>query len=272
MLFKYLPIERIDALEKLKIRFSPLQSLNDPYESMPSFNIEDLVEAVVKNNNQQLDEIWEKTPDVEKTSENKILLYKEKYNLEQNTRKSLTSEAIKDNLINLFGDTYGVLSLSRSNKSLLMWSHYASSHCGFVIGFDENNDFFHQSTIEGKVTNPYSVKYSDQKITVDLDAENMIEKILCHKSLEWSYEQEERVFRGFMNNQNSTGALDNFGNDIILHDIPPEAILAVYIGARATKETENRIKKAVIVHNLRCKVLKSRIANHEYRIEFYDNP
>ena len=85
MLFKYLPIERIDVLEKLKIRFSPLQSLNDPYESMPSFNIEDLVEAVVKNNNQQLDEIWEKTPDVEKTSENKILLYKEKYNLEQNT-------------------------------------------------------------------------------------------------------------------------------------------------------------------------------------------
>lgn len=32
MLFKYLPAERIDVLENLRIRFTPLLSLNDPFE------------------------------------------------------------------------------------------------------------------------------------------------------------------------------------------------------------------------------------------------
>ncbi|WP_052132451.1 DUF2971 domain-containing protein [Vibrio variabilis] len=32
MYFKYLPAERLDVLQNLKIRFSPLSELNDPYE------------------------------------------------------------------------------------------------------------------------------------------------------------------------------------------------------------------------------------------------
>ena len=39
MLFKYLPAERIDVLENLKIRFSPLGSLNDPFEAQPLIDL-----------------------------------------------------------------------------------------------------------------------------------------------------------------------------------------------------------------------------------------
>ena len=35
MLYKYVEEDRVDILEKLKIRFSPFTSLNDPFEAYP---------------------------------------------------------------------------------------------------------------------------------------------------------------------------------------------------------------------------------------------
>ncbi|EPJ44297.1 MAG: hypothetical protein OFPII_35920 [Osedax symbiont Rs1] len=39
-------------------------------------------------------------------------------------------------------DMYGILSMTERIDNLLMWSHYADSHTGFVIGFDPSHDFF----------------------------------------------------------------------------------------------------------------------------------
>ena len=40
MFFKYMPSIRIDVLRNLKIRFSPFESLNDPFEALPLFDSE----------------------------------------------------------------------------------------------------------------------------------------------------------------------------------------------------------------------------------------
>ncbi|EQM49643.1 hypothetical protein D051_4091 [Vibrio parahaemolyticus VPCR-2010] len=34
----------------------------------------------------------------------------------------------------------GYLSLSKTNKNILMWSHYAQNHEGFVLGFDSEQN------------------------------------------------------------------------------------------------------------------------------------
>ena len=43
----------------------------------------------------------------------------------------------------------GILSLSKSNKNITMWSHYANEHKGlaFELRVDEDYDFFHGSVI-----------------------------------------------------------------------------------------------------------------------------
>jgi len=49
MLYKYLPVERIDVISNLKVRFSPLKSLNDPFESLPLIDVGDIVDVTVKD-------------------------------------------------------------------------------------------------------------------------------------------------------------------------------------------------------------------------------
>ncbi|WP_297480123.1 DUF2971 domain-containing protein [uncultured Photobacterium sp.] len=123
MIYKFLPQERIDVLQHLKIRYTPLTSLNDPFESIPLFKLDDLRYKYIK----------------------KTL---SKFNLSEDETIKLVDDKIKvmpDNIrkkiISGLGDSFGVLSLSRSRHNLLMWSHYAQSHTGFVIGFDETHKF-----------------------------------------------------------------------------------------------------------------------------------
>jgi len=42
----------------------------------------------------------------------------------------------------VLSEAFALLSLARSNSNIIMWSHYASQHTGFVIGLDSTSDFF----------------------------------------------------------------------------------------------------------------------------------
>jgi len=103
-----------------------------------------------------------------------------------------------------------------------MWSHYADSHRGFVIGFDDENLFFHQQTPR-TVSPLMQVHYSLKRPVVpqfeDL-AENLHETVFLTKSEQWSYEEELRMFA----QPKSANLLrkDNRGFDLYLFDLPPE--------------------------------------------------
>ena len=45
-------------------------------------------------------------------------------------------------LLKHINDTYGIFCLSTSRENLVMWSLYADSHKGMVVGFDGNHPFF----------------------------------------------------------------------------------------------------------------------------------
>ena len=134
MLYKYLPSDRIDVLEKLKIRFSPLKSLNDPYEVLPSIDVTTETETSLENIYQEIDEAWKDFPIKDRTE-------RKRQELRDAAKQVFTSQfnnnILSSNLADTLGDSFGILSLSRSNSSLLMWAHYASEYKGYVIGFDE---------------------------------------------------------------------------------------------------------------------------------------
>ena len=88
---------------------------------------------------------------------------------------------------------YGVLSLSERKDSIAMWTHYAASHTGFVIGFDTGTTFFNRALAENKL-NPVRYEMERVGLTRGLPDKPWIkaDAIFQTKSPDWAYEAEWR--------------------------------------------------------------------------------
>ena len=116
ILYKYVMPDRIDILQKGRIRFTQADALNDPFEINPCIL-----------------EFMDGAKEYAST----------KYKGPPLTREQIEIYARQEAgrfLKRLFPD-YLILSLSRRNNSRLMWSHYAACHHGMVLGFDSSNPF-----------------------------------------------------------------------------------------------------------------------------------
>ena len=268
MLFKYLPSERVDVLENLKIRFSPLKSLNDPFEAQPLIDLSverDQQAKVIAN---KLESLWENTAEHERTEENRAWLEKEKEQLLLNLNEMTNPFNLGQELMTLLSDNLGVLSLSRTCENLLMWSHYAQEGKGFVIGFDDKHDFFNQPDLLGNRTNPIPVIYTNKRSHIVLREKSYYEKLLCEKPRNWAYEEEERVFRTFFDKSASAG-FDPLGMSIILTGIPKEVIKCIYLGYNVSNELEGEILSAIAANKISCCILRAKVSTTEYKVEFY---
>lgn len=94
------------------------------------------------------------------------------------------------------------LCLSKEPLSVLMWSHYADSHCGYVVGIDteiagfENSNECVITAGEGDIS--YYSNRKKELLHVDENSINdkeIIKKILLNKSIHWEYEQETRIIK-----------------------------------------------------------------------------
>lgn len=267
MLYKYLPLERIDVLENLTIRFSPLMSLNDPFECRPLIDMKNEKKALIEELSNDLNTLWAETSEEEKTVENQHILENAKRELADRINAKTDSYIVGQELMSRLGDNFGVLSLSRTDSSLLMWTHYASDGKGIVLGFDDEHSFFKQRNMKGEITRPIPVVYSGKRRKVIPGEDRYYEKLLCEKPLDWSYEEEERLFRTFLTKSDSVGK-DHYGQDIVLSDLPKEAIKAVYVGYRADENTYERVLAAIKANRIECIVYSSSICNDEYKIKF----
>ena len=76
---------------------------------------------------------------------------------------------------NIYIDKYKILSLSKSNKNILMWSHYAQKHNGIVLGFDFNKDKAIYKRLQ-------PVKY-DKELKITKDFFNRLFKYLINDAI-----------------------------------------------------------------------------------------
>lgn len=261
MLFKYLPIERLDVVEKMRIRFSPLKSLNDPFESRPLIKP---TEELLQHNTEtfsQFDDLFNNLPSEEKTSENKALIEKEKERYKDNISPAKLGDgfmSVLDSTTNL-----GILSLCRNNSSLLMWSHYASENKGYVIGFNKEHSFLNQQAPNGETVKPTPIIYSTKRPQNDMHDQNLFH----NKPLEWAYEEEERLTINHYNRHGSREK-DPFGMDVILTEIPKGAISSIYLGCNSSDDTKQKIKSYLKNHNVCVPVYKAFMSETEYKLEF----
>lgn len=98
---------------------------------------------------------------------------------------------------------YGIIAMSCRWNSILMWSHYANSHKGFCVGFNElklRNSFHPLPVAVGKVQYKSNFPEIKPKVSKNIDdpkiMANLFEKTHI-KSIYWRYEREYRIMSNF---------------------------------------------------------------------------
>ncbi|HEY6436324.1 MAG TPA: DUF2971 domain-containing protein, partial [Ignavibacteriaceae bacterium] len=224
-LFKYIHPDRTDFLKNGSIRFSTPKSLNDPFELKPQVSASKISEIISKS--------------IPAALHHKINLEKINEDLTLRIYKGM--------------EELGILCLTESDENLLMWAHYANSHQGFVVEFDEKNDFFkcryNNDNPVGRLTR---VKYTDTRPVIDLTNIEVVKSLpetIITKSKEWSYEQEWRFVLPI---KNADKIIKNGSEIIYLFNYQKSSIKSITFGCMTSKE-----KKSEIIE-----IIKS---SHEYK-------
>ncbi|MTD33067.1 DUF2971 domain-containing protein [Paludibacterium denitrificans] len=211
-LYKYRPLDggegekwSLAILEKSEFWFASAPTFNDPFDC----NLSEVLQHSEKDYEAYLTESG-------LTPEQKSNIYMRM----AEDPSYIRNKAIKnrEKVIN----SKGILSLSCNYDQILMWSHYASSHTGMVIGLDllEDPEFF---------VTPLRVSYVDEYEPLDYfaDQKGTIEKNITTKSLSWAYEEEMRIFK------------KSFGT----HSIVRQAIKTIHFGCKTPDEKMHEIIK-----------------------------
>lgn len=188
--YKYLPMspDSLKVISEGTIKFSSPVEFNDPFDCSPDTDIKKHLEY------------FSKRKDLLKIAGNKMGLSPAKRI--QNKKimlKNIERAASKEDYGAEIARQTGICSLSREPLNLLMWAHYAKNHTGFVVEFsipqsvecttNEVNEYLLKCLL------PLKVIYSEDKPIIDPSDDNdtNINKQFLTKSIDWEYEQEERV-------------------------------------------------------------------------------
>ncbi|WP_243688333.1 DUF2971 domain-containing protein [Geotalea toluenoxydans] len=181
--------------------------------------------------------------------------------------KKMSPANIGFELMDRVNKCLGILSLSRTFTNLLMWSHYANNHTGFVIGFDDSHEFFYQETYQGLSSRPNNVNYTSQRSMTCVGDHDYYEKLLCEKSIDWAYEEEVRIFRLFTDETKIAG-VDPAGHPVFLVNLPKDALKSIYLGAHTDESLRRKIFAAINKNGLKVELYDMRMSKLRYELEW----
>ncbi|MCM1108892.1 MAG: DUF2971 domain-containing protein [Clostridium sp.] len=169
-------------------------------------------------------------------------------------------EAVFIKLINTYTSCF-----SKNNNNFLMWSHYANSHRGIVLGFDMSTQPFVDDP-------PIQINYSHQKSGFeDVEEKGIwtdIKNVLTKKHHIWEYEQEYRYFFDGQNKKQNIIWYDHNDNPVI--KLSENAIVDVYLGCKTPLEQKKQIQKIVSndAKNKNIKLHHSRLDEKKFSLIF----
>jgi hypothetical protein len=226
ILYKYFP-KHINFFESGMVRFTQRTALNDPFELLPACSV---VKTVLHDSDSNIE-----IP----------------HNIDIDYVESL--EGL---------NSFGIFCLTEDKRNLLMWSHYASDHKGYVVGFDVSHPFFsthgYFSTEENDSV--HRVIYSDFRANQPKESKDWF----IQKSNAWMYEKEHRVIRrlyeadcikelteegSFERTREAISLRKQLSEPqfICLFEIPPEAVKSVVFGAKMDEEFKRSMQG--LIHN-----------------------
>ena len=178
-IYKYVTQDRVDVLSRKRIRFTPPPFFNDPFEASPVLNFD--IEP----------EEWLRIGEVERERQGLPQEFVDRVSDPEQMARHMPT--VLDCMVGMFQGMAGVLSLTERPDNLVMWAHYADQHRGFVIGFDSKHPWFEASDAF-RVNVLAKVRYANDRPSKGLKTLTLEDTYLT-KSLDWSYEEEWRMFR-----------------------------------------------------------------------------
>ncbi|SKB62677.1 Protein of unknown function [Parapedobacter luteus] len=144
----------------------------------------------------------------------------------------------------------GVLALSSKHDNILMWSHYSFNHIGLCLGFD----FSKEDSILNKCKKVrYQTHYEDIWSWLHTD-EEIVEKILFTKSIEWQYEDEYRIVK----------------DEVGFEYFKSESLQEVVFGCRMNESDKKEIVDICLSNGLNPKFRQTEIDLKRYKLNTVD--
>jgi len=269
ILYKYLSPGRISVVEDRLIRFTQFADLNDPFEAnlkvekgLGDANLQFYVSEARRLQtavslisqvgfdrfvDDALAKLWPTSRRnlMEKHSSTPLPLKETEMTLISDLIDLYAGQLLFERSVDIFSHysyllkdiPIGVLSLSATWSSTLMWSHYADSHQGFIVGFTANDRLLWSDAFK-LPRGPSAVTYGSHVFTM-LDIEpSKIQDVYFYKSSEWAYEQEWRTIRRL---DRSDSIIDREPFPIHLFRFNSHAISEIVLGHRIHKDIREKL-------------------------------
>jgi hypothetical protein len=140
----------------------------------------------------------------------------------------------------------GVLCLSRSANQALMWAHYADSHKGMLIEFDDTHSAFSRRRSdqdEFGFLRPVAYSATRPELNMQvLEADQLFEVFALTKADQWRYEEEVRLIWPL---DSADRTISTPAGVISLLSCPQSAIRSVTLGCKATDATLEAVRDVV---------------------------
>ncbi|MDQ0042328.1 DUF2971 domain-containing protein [Variovorax boronicumulans] len=158
-----------------------------------------------------------------------------------------TTSAMHTQITKMLTEQVGVFCVSSKRDDILMWSHYADSHSGVCLEFDEECPLMMQAqeVIYSELRRPIN-RYID-------DYTAMAEKALQTKSSHWEYEAEWRSLR-----------LDD-GPGVV--KFLPEHLTGIIIGDRASQSTIDKVNEWTLKRPTPWTVSRASVSKDRFALE-----
>jgi hypothetical protein len=151
-----------------------------------------------------------------------------------------------------------IFCISKNEKSILMWSHYAQSHQGVVIEFLPSHELSNLKKVKYLLEMPekseHPFTYKDDKDFWKIYDDNLV----LTKSDCWVYEQEWRAIK----------YLENNPNDYIDLPFDRNEVSAIYLGCRIEPERKKEIIIIAKEKYSHAKIFQARTHESEYSLVF----
>lgn len=244
-LFKYLAPERVDVVENLRIRFTPANEFNDPFECLSDARLIENADWKKRIEDDCVTEMLREGPspgiDLALWTESKLRqTYRERYALRLPELKKLASTTLSTARVPL-----RILCLSQvapdAPDAFLLWGHYTCGHSGLVIELDAESEWImshKENPGVPKACGP--VDYANERPRWLIDANGNAEprpEFIFTKSNHWRYEQEYRLVR-VVAAPTSVGTVD------ALISLPPDSLRGITLGANASQVLKQRVVRA----------------------------
>ena len=199
---------------------SPL-SFNDPFDCNPNYIIHGQPSKIAK----YLQKILSRRTNLNRHAR-RVEAKRRLDDPHDDPRRPENMKAIREYYHNLVTSKVGILCLTTVPDDLLMWAHYADSHRGICLVFDNKDDFLQTSQpIIYKKTRPIvnPLTHTD---------EQMLDSAMFTKSDHWSYEREWRILQYKKNGHG-------------LYTLPPTSLIGVILGAKISNEHRELILNCI---------------------------